>query len=813
MRRAGKDGRAVRARALVVLTSIASAFLLSACLSTVSNPNFTGGLAPWHVTPGANFAIYPNGYGGQNYLETNQGSAGPSSSAWQDVSSTPQVGATYTATVWMRGNGAPVSVNFVLWALGGTANELGQSPVTVPASTSWTQYTVSLVIADPGHNDLRLQVYNQTGSNLDLTDAAITSQPAPNNNFASGANDWQVTPGANVAIYPGGHDGQNYLESNQGSAGPDSSVWQDMDVVMSGPSTYTATVWMRDFGGSTSVDLVLWGLGSPSGNVAGQTPITLTPTWTQYSVSVALPNSAFNDLRLQIYNQTGGNFDINGATILDQPPPPLNPTTTSLSAAPPALQIGQSADFTATVTPDPSGGTMTFSDGELVLCAGVPVTSGTATCDTAALPAGTDAVTATYSGDADYTGSAVSTAVQVAPLPPTTTTVSAAPTTISFGQSDVLTATVSPTPDGGTVTFSDGGGALCSAAALSSGQATCTTAALPVGSDMVTATYSGDADYAGSSGTTTVVVSPLATTTAASVTPSSAQVGQPVTVTATVSPTPDGGTVTFSDGGGALCSAAALSSGQATCTTAALPVGSDMVTATYSGDADYAGSTGSTTAQILPPVAVSSNWSGYVAGSGPFAAVSGTFSVTSLNSGDPATDAMSEWVGIDGAGAGDTSLIQAGIEEFPDPGDPSQSSVVPWWEILPADPYAVDISTVSVSVGDQVTVTIDQLSGTEWSITLTDDTNGQTFTTDQTYTGPGSSAEWIVEAPTNSSGSIIPLAPYAPVVDFSDLRITPVNSTVQELVMVQAGNQVATPSALAPTGFNVAYGDVAPAAP
>lgn len=721
MRRAGKDGRAVRARALVVLTSIASAFLLSACLSTVSNPNFTGGLAPWHVTPGANFAIYPNGYGGQNYLETNQGSAGPSSSAWQDVSSTPQVGATYTATVWMRGNGAPVSVNFVLWALGGTANELGQSPVTVPASTSWTQYTVSLVIADPGHNDLRLQVYNQTGSNLDLTDAAITSQPAPNNNFASGANDWQVTPGANVAIYPGGHDGQNYLESNQGSAGPDSSVWQDMDVVMSGPSTYTATVWMRDFGGSTSVDLVLWGLGSPSGNVAGQTPITLTPTWTQYSVSVALPNSAFNDLRLQIYNQTGGNFDINGATILDQPPPPLNPTTTSLSAAPPALQIGQSADFTATVTPDPSGGTMTFSDGELVLCAGVPVTSGTATCDTAALPAGTDAVTATYSGDADYTGSAVSTAVQVAPLPPTTTTVSAAPTTISFGQSDVLTATVSPTPDGGTVTFSDGGGALCSAAALSSGQATCTTAALPVGSD--------------------------------------------------------------------------------------------MVTATYSGDADYAGSTGSTTAQILPPVAVSSNWSGYVAGSGPFAAVSGTFSVTSLNSGDPATDAMSEWVGIDGAGAGDTSLIQAGIAEFPDPGDPSQSSVVPWWEILPADPYAVDISTVSVSVGDQVTVTIDQLSGTEWSITLTDDTNGQTFTTDQTYTGPGSSAEWIVEAPTNSSGSIIPLAPYAPVVDFSDLRITPVNSTVQELVMVQAGNQVATPSALAPTGFNVAYGDVAPAAP
>jgi len=810
MRRVGKEDRPSRSRALVILTSVASALLLSACLSTVSNSSFTAGLAPWHVTPGANFAIYPDGQGGQNYLETNQGSAGPDSSAWQDISSTPQVGATYAATVWMRGNGAPVAVNFVLWALGGSANELGQTSVTVPASATWSKYTVSLVIASPGHNDLRVQVYNKTGSDLDLTDAAISSQPAPNGNFTSGAQNWQVTPGANLAIYPDGQGGQNYLESNQGSAGPDSSVWQDMSVTLSGPSTYTATIWMRDNGGPTSVDLVLWGLGSPSGNVAGQTLIALSPTWTQYSVSVVLPNGGFNDLRLQVYNQSGGNVDIDGATILDQLPPPLNPTTTSLSINPSSVQVGLSVALTATVSPNTGGGTVTFSDGGQALCAGVQITSGTATCNTAALPAGTDTVTATYSGDSRFMGSSGTAVVDVAPLP-TTTSLSAGSTSISYGQADVLTATVNPVPGGGTVTFSDTGGTLCSAVALSSGQAICSTTALPGGTDTVTAAYSGDATSAASSRTATVTVQPLATTTTVSVTPSPAQENQSVTMTATVSPAPDGGTVNFNADGQAVCAGNQVTSGTATCTTSALPAGTDTVTAAYNGDADYAGSTGSTTAQILPPVAVSSNWSGYVAGSGPFAAVSGTFTVTSLYSGEPSTDALSEWVGIDGTGAGDTSLIQAGITEFPDPNNTSQFYIVPWWEILPA--AQTDITTMSVSAGDQVTVTISQVSGTEWAITLTDDTNGQTFTTDQTYTGPGTSAEWIVEAPTNSSGNQTTLAPYSPAVDFSNLRIAPVNTTVQEWIMVQANHQVSTPSALDSNGFNVAYGDVAPAAP
>jgi hypothetical protein len=169
---------------------------------------------------------------------------------------------------------------------------------------------------------------------------------------------------------------------------------------------------------------------------------------------------------------------------------------------------------------------------------------------------------------------------------------------------------------------------------------------------------------------------------------------------------------------------------------------------------------------------------------------------------------MSEWVGIDGWS--NALLIQAGVNESPDPNNPNLFYIQPWWEILPAP--STPITTMSVAVGDQVTVTISQVSGTEWAIALTDNTNGQSFTTDQTYTGPGTSAEWIVEAPT-VNGSQTTLAPYSPEVDFSGLGFTGTQTTLTEVVMVQAAGQVSTPSALDSNGFNVAYGDVAPAAP
>jgi hypothetical protein len=208
------------------------------------------------------------------------------------------------------------------------------------------------------------------------------------------------------------------------------------------------------------------------------------------------------------------------------------------------------------------------------------------------------------------------------------------------------------------------------------------------------------------------------------------------------------------------------------------------------------------------PVHRSPNWSGYVVGGGPFTVVSGVFNVPNLSVAPTATS-LSEWVGIDGAF--NTSLIQAGVEARY---DPSTNLVrhYAWWEILPA---AETIIPMNVSTGDQMSILIGQLSGALWEISITDETTGQNFVTYQTYTGPGQSAEWIVEAPESAlTGEIQTLGSYTPNVTFTDTRFAGSATSVTEDVMVQGGATVSTPSAVSSdNSFTVAYGATVPSTP
>jgi hypothetical protein len=72
-------------------------------------------------------------------------------------------------------------------------------------------------------------------------------------------------------------------------------------------------------------------------------------------------------------------------------------------------------------------------------------------------------------------------------------------------------------------------------------------------------------------------------------------VGQPVAYTASVSPVPDGGTILFQDNGSDIegCTAVDLdTAGEAVCTTIHVDPGSEAITASYSGDGDFAPSYG-----------------------------------------------------------------------------------------------------------------------------------------------------------------------------------------------------------------------------
>ena len=113
------------------------------------------------------------------------------------------------------------------------------------------------------------------------------------------------------------------------------------------------------------------------------------------------------------------------------------------------------------------------------------------------------------------------------------------------------------------------------------------------------------------------------------------------------------------------------------------------------------------------------------------------------------------------------------MDEFSDPSNPKGFDLQAWWEILPA--AETDITTVTVKAGDSVTVTLWQVSSTTWEINLTDNTNGESYTTPpEQYSGPGSTAEWIVEATTRCSFRCVTteLAPYTPAVVFSNLGMT-----------------------------------------
>lgn len=100
----------------------------------------------------------------------------------------------------------------------------------------------------------------------------------------------------------------------------------------------------------------------------------------------------------------------------------------------------------------------------------------------------------------------------------------------------------------------------------------------------------------------TVLAATTPTTTSLMSSTNPSTVGQPVTFTATVSPVnapPPTGTVTFFDGATNIGSSPVNVSGVATLTTSALAAGPHSITATYSGDANYAGSTSLPVAQVV----------------------------------------------------------------------------------------------------------------------------------------------------------------------------------------------------------------------
>jgi hypothetical protein len=210
-------------------------------------------------------------------------------------------------------------------------------------------------------------------------------------------------------------------------------------------------------------------------------------------------------------------------------------------------------------------------------------------------------------GNVEATKTSADASVQIVPAA-TTTVLKASAIAALAGQSVILAATVSG-PTGniviptGTLTFLSGTNTLGTATLGAAGAATLATP-LPVGTEGITAQYSGDANFAPSvSNTISVTVSMIATTTTVVSSAPTANLGANVTFTATVTPATGSavpsGTVAFSDGTTVLGTGTLSGSNTATYSTATLTAGTHTITAAYSGDANYIGSTSSAFTQTV----------------------------------------------------------------------------------------------------------------------------------------------------------------------------------------------------------------------
>lgn len=185
----------------------------------------------------------------------------------------------------------------------------------------------------------------------------------------------------------------------------------------------------------------------------------------------------------------------------------------------------------------------------------------------------------------------------------TITTLELSSTSIKVGEPVSLTAAVAATGNtapSGPVTFADGMTSLGTQSLDAGGNASLSTSSLAVGTHALSASYAGNASFLGSTSTATnlAVAKPEAESTVTlSVMPDTAGEGMPVALSAAVSANAPGGatlptgTVTFSIGTATLGISALDPTGSARFTSTLLPVGSDAITAAYSGDANFTGST------------------------------------------------------------------------------------------------------------------------------------------------------------------------------------------------------------------------------
>ena len=149
------------------------------------------------------------------------------------------------------------------------------------------------------------------------------------------------------------------------------------------------------------------------------------------------------------------------------------------------------------------------------------------------------------------------------------------------------------------------------------------------------------------------------------------------------------------------------------------------------------------------------NWSGYVATGNSFTSVSASWTEPAVTC-NSSNDLYAPWVGIDGYGS--DSVEQTGVATDCSSGSPAYQA---WYEMYPQSPvYYND----PVAAGDSFTASVTTDGNGNYTMTITDNSQGWTESTPGSFQGQNASAEAILESPSAAY-------PNFGAVDFSNFTI------------------------------------------
>ncbi len=203
----------------------------------------------------------------------------------------------------------------------------------------------------------------------------------------------------------------------------------------------------------------------------------------------------------------------------------------------------------------------------------------------------------------------------------------------------------------------------------------------------------------------------------------------------------------------------------------------------------------------------STNWSGYADTGSGYSTVTGSWTEPTATCSSRTTSLAAFWVGIDGYSSDSVEQDGTLIECYR-----GTAYYYTWWEMYPTN----DIQVVGETLqpGDSISASVVR-SGTSYTLKVTDSTHtANSFSTTQTCSScANSSAEWIAEAPSGSSG-VYPLSDFGTFTlsgaTVSNTSASGVISsfTDDEITMVDNSGRVeAQPGALnsGGNGFSVAW--------